>query len=184
MTGFAEEKILVWDTFCDESVWKNLFNIASSVGAEAVNAFSAAKGAGNGHLNGCSCILIATDEFFPITENELIILTEFLNEKGMIIFNSDNEHIMKLAHCFSGKTTLTYGLNSRSTVVASYCDDILSEMAEICIQRYIKTDTGIKIEPAEFCVNNTLKDINKLLAVISGGLCIGAGWEAIQAYFK
>lgn len=184
MASDRQRKILIYDSYRDNTIYNMMQQMTSADMVDVINVYLMTEACRDLYLNACDCILISSDETFDMEEDQLVLLLKMLKDTGIVIFNSDNEHLMRLAQHFSGKTTLTYGLNSRSTIIASFCDDILNEIVEICIQRYIKTDNGVKIEPVEFCVNNTTHDINKLLAGISGGICSGISWENIQSYFR
>lgn len=108
---------------------------------------------------------------YNVKNNNPRRLFTFLKEKNILIVNSDDESVFPFS-INSGTTLITCGLNSKSSVTASSIE-CLSEVETIqfCIQRTIKTFSGVSLEPQEFQVNaDRKKSVNTVLATVTAAM--------------
>lgn len=100
-------------------------------------------------------------------------LPNFLEEKNVVIVNSDNKGFFPFS-IGTGTTLITCGFNSKASVTASsvVCDDDNTEKIQCCIQRAIRTISGERLEPQEFAVNldNKRKNVIGALAAITAAI--------------
>lgn len=99
-------------------------------------------------------------------------LSDFLEEKNVIIINSDNKEIFPFTIC-PGTTLITCGINSKASVTASsvICDGDY-ETVQCCIQRAIRTISGERLEPQEFSVSvrDDKQNVAGVLAAVTAAM--------------
>lgn len=115
------------------------------------------------------------------------ILFDSLRRNRLAIVNIDDENAIKLLDGNRNVLTITYGLNSKSSVTASSINIQETISFSVCIQRSIFTISQKEYAPQEFSISTNLSGVYNVynsLAAISCALYFGIDIDVIQNSFK
>ncbi|MBS4539227.1 Mur ligase family protein [Clostridium sp. D2Q-11] len=115
------------------------------------------------------------------------MLFDSLRRNRLAILNIDDENATKLLEGNRNVLTLTYGLNSKSSITASSINVQETLDFTVCLQRNISTYNGKVYEPQEFNISMNLSGLYNVynsLAAISCALYFGIDIDVIQKALK
>lgn len=119
--------------------------------------------------------------------NSKKMLFDSLGENKLAIINTDDENAVKILEGNNKVLTISYGLNSKSTITASSININENLNFSVCIQRTINSINGKSYEPQEFNISmniSGLYNVYNSLAAISCALYYGLDINAIKEGLK
>lgn len=119
--------------------------------------------------------------------NSKKMLFDSLGKNKLAIINTDDENAVRILEGNNKVLTISYGLNSKSTITASSINVNQSLSFSVCIQRTINSINGKNYEPQEFNISmniSGLYNVYNSLAAISCALYYGIDIDTIKDGLK
>lgn len=111
-----------------------------------------------------------------ISEYDSSYLDDIFRMSKICILNYDDKEMLPLLSKLENVITITYGLNSKSTVTISSVNINSYLEVNLCLQRDVVPVAGEKIEPCEFCIETNGNDEKHIYPILAAStLCLLAG---------